>query len=325
MAELKTTFVGLELQSPIIIGSSGLTRNVEKVKEMAEAGAGAVILKSLFEEQIESEGQAMQTEGDYTEAADYIAHYVRAAEVGRYIDLITRYKQTLSIPVIASICCLKSDSWVDFASRIQEAGADALEVNIMRLETDLFYDPKAGEELYVNIVKELKRHISIPIIVKLSKYHTALPALVDKLRAAGASAVTLFNRTYQADINLETEEFASGDVLTHDGDFSDSLRFTAIVSGAIKGLEISTSTGVYTWEHVAKSLLAGAQTTQMCTALYRSGSKAISDALTGLQLWMQRRGYASVDEVRARLNATGIGDTNLFERVQFMKYFGNKN
>lgn len=325
MAELKTTFVGLELQSPIIIGSSGLTRNIEKVKEMADAGAGAVILKSLFEEQIENQGQAMQAEGDYTEAADYIAHYIRAEEVGRYIDLIARYKKTLSIPVIASICCLKSDSWVDFASRIEQAGADALEVNIMRLETDLFYDAKTGEELYVNIVQELKKHITIPIIVKLSKYHTALPSLVDKLRAAGAEAVTLFNRTYQTDINLETEEFSSGDVLTHDGDFSDSLRFTAIVSGAIKGIEISTSTGVYGWDHVAKSLLAGAQTTQMCTTLYRHGAQAITDALTGLQLWMQRRGYESIDEVRGRLNAGSIGDTSLFERVQFMKYFGNKN
>lgn len=325
MAELKTTFVGLDLQSPIIIGSSGLTRNIDKVKEMADAGAGAVILKSLFEEQIENQGLAMQTQADYTEATDYITHYIRAEEVGRYVDLISRYKRALSIPVIASICCLRSDSWIDFASRIEQAGADALEINIMRLETDLFYDAKSGEELYINIIKDLKKHVSIPIIVKLSKYHTALPALIDKLRASGADAVTLFNRSYQTDINLETEELSSGDVLTHDGDFSDSLRFTAIVSGIVKGIEISTSTGVYGWDHVAKSLLAGAQTTQMCTALYRNGHQAISDALTGLQLWMQRRGYESIDEIRGRLNSESIGDTNLFERVQFMKYFGNKN
>lgn len=325
MAELKTTFVGLDLQSPIIIGSSGLTRNIDKVKEMADAGAGAVILKSLFEEQIENQGLAMQTQADYTEATDYITHYIRAEEVGRYVDLISRYKKTLSIPVIASICCLRSDSWIDFASRIEQAGADALEINIMRLETDLFYDAKSGEELYINIIKDLKKHVSIPIIVKLSKYHTALPALIDKLRASGADAVTLFNRSYQTDINLETEELSSGDVLTHDGDFSDSLRFTAIVSGIVKGIEISTSTGVYGWDHVAKSLLAGAQTTQMCTALYRNGHQAISDSLTGLQLWMQCRGYESIDEIRGRLNSESIGDTNLFERVQFMKYFGNKN
>lgn len=324
MADVRTSFVGLSLQSPIIIGSSGLTRNLDRVKAMAEAGAGAVILKSLFEEQIEAQGATMQSEADYTEAADYIAHYVRAEEVGRYIDQIARYKRELSIPVIASICCLRADSWVDFATRLEEAGADALEVNIMRVETDLFYDHKAGEEAYVNIIKGLRQRITIPIIVKLSRYHTALPALVDKLRAAGASAVTLFNRTYQPDINLETEELTTGDVFTHTGDFTDSLRFTALVSGRINGIEISTSTGVYGWQEVAKSLLAGAQTVQMCTALYKGGTAAITEALVGLEAWMQRRGYEEIDELRGRLNSEAHPESNTFERVQFMKYFGGQ-
>lgn len=322
MADITTRFVGLQLQSPVIIGSSGLTRSLDKVKALAEAGAGAVILKSLFEEQIELQGQELQAQEQHTEVSDYIAHYVRAEEVGRYVEAIVRYKRELTIPVIASVCCDKADSWVDFATRIAEAGADALEVNIMRLETDLFFDAKASEEVYINIVKTLKARVNIPLIIKLSRYHTALPALVDKLRAAGASAVTLFNRTYQPDINLDTEEYTSGDVFSHQGDFTDSLRFTALVSGLIKGVEISTSTGVYGWEELAKSLLAGAQTAQMCTSLYKFGVPGLTASLEGLRQWMERRGYETLEELRGRMNASAQSGGNVFERMQFMKYFG---
>lgn len=324
MVDISTSFVGLSLQSPIIVGSSGITRNLDKVRSLAEAGAGAVILKSLFEEQIEAQTAAMQAECDYTEASDYLSHYVRSEEIGRYLEQITRFKRELSIPVIASVCCLRADSWVDFAVRMAEAGADALEVNVMRLETDLFFDPVASEQLYIDIVQRLRSRVSIPIIIKLSRYHTALPALVDKLRAAGASAVTLFNRTYQPDIDLVTETMTTAEVFTHEGDFVDSLRFTAIVSGAINGIEISTSTGVHSWREVAKSLLSGAQTAQMCTALYKQGPRAISEALEQLRQWMQQHGYRSVSEMRGRLNAKSPAVSNEFERVQFMKYFGGR-
>lgn len=324
MADISTSFVGLHLQSPIIIGSSGLTRNLDKVKAFANAGAGAVILKSLFEEQIEAEAQSMEQHNDYTEASEYIAHYVRAEEVGRYLEQISHYKRELNIPVIASINCLRADSWVDFATRIQEAGADALEVNIMRLETDLYFDPLASEQNYCDIVKSLRSKLSIPIIVKLSRYHTALPALVDKLRASGANAVTLFNRSYQSDIDLNTEELRSGDVFTHVGDFTDTLRFTALVSSLVPQVEISSSTGIYTWQEVTKSLLAGASSVQMSTALYKEGPSAISNALVALGMWMDKRGYRSVNEFRARLNGSTPEDVNVFERIQFMKYFGGR-
>lgn len=324
MVDIRTSFVGLNLNSPIIIGSSGLSRNVDKVKALAEAGTGAVIVKSLFEEQILAETASMQSDGDYTEAADYLAHYVRQGEVNRYLEHLTLLKSSVSIPVIASICCISHASWEDFALQMEQASADALEVNIMRLETDLYYSAGQAETLYVQLIKSIKARLRIPIIVKLSRYHTALPALVDKLRAAGADAVTLFNRPYQPDLNLDTEEYSSGGVFTHDGDFADSLRFTALVSGLVGGIEISTSTGVYTWREVTKAILAGAQTTQMCTAIYKSGAVAVSDALMGLRMWMEKHGYQSVDEFRSRLNAKAHPETNVFERVQFLKYFGGQ-
>lgn len=324
MVDISTSFVGLQLKSPIIVGSSGLTRSVDKVKAFAEAGAGAVILKSLFEEQIEAQVASLSEHNDYTEGAEYLAHYVRAEEIGQYLELIKKYKASLDIPVIASVCCMRSESWYDFALQIQEAGADALEVNIMKVETDLFYNPTVAEQGYITLLQELKQRLRIPIIVKLSRYHTALPSLVDKLRAAGASAVTLFNRTYQTDINLDTEELSSGDVFSHKGDFAETLRFTAIVSGAIKGIEISASTGIYTWEEVTKALLAGAETTQMATVLYKEGATAIATALEGLKAWMDEHGYLSIDELRGRLNAAQTGQSNTYERVQFMRYFGGQ-
>lgn len=324
MVDISTSFVGLQLKSPIIVGSSGLTRSVDKVKAFAEAGAGAVILKSLFEEQIEAQVASLSEHNDYTEGAEYLAHYVRAEEIGQYLELIKKYKASLDIPVIASVCCMRSESWYDFALQIQEAGADALEVNIMKVETDLFYNPTVAEQGYITLLQELKQRLRIPIIIKLSRYHTALPSLVDKLRAAGASAVTLFNRTYQTDINLDTEELSSGDVFSHKGDFAETLRFTAIVSGAIKGIEISASTGIYTWEEVTKALLAGAETTQMATVLYKEGATAIATALEGLKAWMDEYGYLSIDELRGRLNAAQTGQSNTYERVQFMRYFGGQ-
>ena len=219
---------------------------------------------------------------------------------------------------------MRSSSWLDYAAQVQEAGADAIEINIMKVETDLFYDPIASEQGYILLIKELKSRLNIPIIVKLSRYHSALPAFVDKLRAAGASAVTLFNRTYQTDINLDTEELSSGDVFSHEGDFTETLRFTALVSGAIsRGLDISASTGIYSWKEVTKALLAGATTTQMATALYKQGASAISEAISGLQEWLDEHGYLSVDEMRGRLNAMQTGQSNTYERVQFMRYFGN--
>ena len=192
MVNLQTTFAGLQLSSPLILSSSGLTRSIDRTKALVEAGAGAVILKSLFEEQILMHTGHLLAHNEYPEAADYIASYTRVEAVDEYLELLRRAKAELSVPIIASINCSGLESWTDFAQKLKEAGADALEVNIMRLETSRFYDPVAGEELYLEIVRRL-RAVGLPLIIKLSRHHTALPTLVDKLRAAGATAITLFN------------------------------------------------------------------------------------------------------------------------------------
>ena len=323
MVDIRTSFAGLDLESPIILSSSGLTRNIERTKSFVEAGAGAVILKSLFEEQILMQTGHLIAQNDYPEAEDYIASYVRAEAIEGYLKLIRQAKEELSVPVIASINCTTQGSWVDFAERIRLAGADALEINIMRLETDLYFDPAKAEELYVSIVSSLVGK-GLPIIVKLSRYHTNPPVLVDKLRAAGAAAVTLFNRTYQIDIDLSREQLIGGEVFSHAGDFTETLRFTGLIRGLVPEVEISASTGIYTWEEVTKAILSGANTTQMCTAVYKRGATAIREALVGLQRWMVEHGYQSLDEIRGRLSYGSVADPSLFERVQFMKYFSSR-
>ena len=323
MVDIRTSFAGLTLQSPIILSSSGLTRNIERTKSFVEAGAGAVILKSLFEEQILMQTGHLIAQNDYPEAVDYISSYVRSEAIEGYLKLIRQAKEELSVPVIASINCSSAGSWAEFAERIHQAGADALEINVMRLETDLFFDPLRAEELYVSIVSSLVGK-GLPIIVKLSRYHTNLPVLVDKLRATGAAAVTLFNRTYQIDIDLDREQLIGGEVFSHAGDFTETLRFTGLVRGLVPDVQISASTGVYTWEELTKAILAGADTTQMCTAVYKQGATAIKEALVGLQRWMVEHGYQSLDELRGRLSYGSVVDPSLFERVQFMKYFSSR-
>ncbi len=323
--DLSVIFAGLRLSSPLIIGSSGLTLSLDKVRSFAQAGAGAIVLKSLFEEQIEGKVSALLTQNDYTEGGDYLSHYIRREELDRYLGTILQYKRSLDIPVIASICCAKGDTWLEFAKEIEAAGADAIEINIMRLETDLNFNSSVSDDKYISLVKELCSRLSIPIIIKLSPYHTALPSLVDKVRAAGASAVTLFNRAYQIDIDINEEKLTKADVWSNPADFYQTLRFTALVNGLVDRVDISASSGIHTWNEVIKSILAGASTVQMVTAIYQGGVPVVEDTLAGLRSWMKHHGYTSIDEIRGRLNSINTGQSNEYERIQFMKYFGTEN
>ncbi len=323
MVDISTSFAGLQLKSPVILSSSGLTRQQERTKTFVQAGAGAIILKSLFEEQILLQTEHLLAQNDYPEANDYITSYVRSEALESYLQLVRDMKAALDVPVIASINCATAGAWVEFADKIREAGADALEVNIMRLETELFFDPVATEELYVSIVSSLVGR-GLPIIVKLSRHHTNLPMLVDKLRAVGAAAVTLFNRSYQIDIDLDREQLIGGEVFSHEGDFTETLRFTGLIRGLVPEIGLAASTGVYTWRELTKALLAGADVAQMCTAIYKQGAPAIEEALKGLRYWMMEHGYQSLDELRGRLSYSRVADPSLFERLQFMKYFSNK-
>lgn len=325
MIDMKTSYAGLTLRNPIIIGSSGLTNKAERNKEFEKAGAGAIVLKSLFEEQIEMQSEAMMQETDYPEAADYIRGYVKANQVNDYLELIRQTKAVCTIPIIASINCYKADAWTDFARQIEQAGADALELNLYHMQTGLNDSLEVVREAYVGIVRQVKAAVRIPVIMKLGKQYSNIPSLVASLKANGADGVVLFNRFYQPDIDINTLQLVSGNVFSSPSDLSDTLRWTAIVSGKIPGISVAASTGVHDWEGVVKCLLAGATGVQLCSALYTHGATVVSQILAGLEEWMTLAHYVSIDQFRGRLNYANIPNPAMYERAQFMKYFANRD
>lgn len=322
MASLKTIFVGLELNSPIIAGSCGLTADINKLQTIADSGAGAVILKSVFEEQIRRE--AAQCIGDsYPEEADYIQQYVRAHALQEYIDLVKIAKSRLKIPVIASINCLKDGEWVNFAREIERAGADALELNAFILPLDPFTESAEVENMYFDIVKHVKEVVKIPVIMKIGRFFTNLPAFVGKLKGYGADAVTMFNRFYEPDIDIEHLSMGAASVFSTSADIRASLRWTGILSGKDKKLELSSSTGVHGGDAVVKLLLAGATTVQVCSALYEQGIGCISLMNDFLNRWMDKKGFKTIEEFRGKLSYTDAEHADRYERAQFMKYFSD--
>lgn len=325
MMDIKTQYAGLTLRNPIIVGSSGLTSSVDRNKEYEKAGAGAIVLKSLFEEQIEMQSDSLLKESDFPGASDYVRQYVKTNNVNKYLELIKETKEACSIPIIASINCYKADAWIDFARQIELAGADALELNIFFMDTNLTHDFDATRAMYVNIIRRVKETVSIPIIIKLGRFFSNVPALVHILKVNGAAGVVIFNRFYKPDIDINTMQIVSGNVFSSHSDLSDTLRWTAIVAGKVPGISISSSTGVHDWEDVIKCLLAGASAVQMCSAIYTHGSEIITQVLTCMEEWMHQVKYKSLSQFQGKLSYANIEDPGMYERAQFMKYFSNRD
>ncbi len=322
---LQTNYMGLVLKNPLVVSSSALTNSVAKIKKLEEAGAGAVVLKSLFEEQIAYESNQLvdNMQGDYPEAYDYIKNYTRNNGVSDYVNLIKEAKSAVSIPLIASIHCYSSEEWVDFARQLQTAGADALELNINILNTDKYGDCRAVEEKYFQIVSQVSKSVTIPVAVKIGNQFSDLVAFVKNLYAAGAKGVVLFNRFFQPDIDIDKMAITSAEVFSSPSDYALSLRWIAIISGQIKEVHLSASTGIHDGQTVVKQLLAGAQTVQVCSAIYLQGGEVITQMLHDLTSWMSQKGFMEISEFRGRLNYGGIPDQAVYERTQFMKYFAS--
>lgn len=324
MTNLETTYLGLKLKNPVIVGSSGLTNSVEKIKKLHLAGAGAVVLKSLFEEQINHDVDRTIYQGagmDYPEAMDYIKNYSRNNSVSEYLTLIREAKAAVDIPVIASINCYSADEWIDFAQQIEKAGADALELNLFVVNTDKNSNSSNYEELYYKVAQTVTQVVSIPVVMKLGLYFSNLVALVDKLSVSGAKGVVLFNRFYEPDIDINNLNLTSAEVFSSPADIRRTLRWVAIVSDKIKKIDVAASTGVHDGDAVIKQLLAGAKAVQVCSAVYKQGPEIITRMLEKLETWMKEKDFDTIDQFRGLMSYGKMKNPAVYERAQFMKYF----
>ena len=323
MIDLSTSFAGLSLKSPIIVSSSGLTSSVDRLKKVAAAGAGAVVMKSLFEEQINYEVESMSEGQDYPEAGDYIRTYARENSLAQYLSFIKEAKEAVDIPVIASVNCISSNEWIDFAGKIEDAGADALELNIYFLPIQKDKDPREYEQAYLHLVSEVKKKTSLPLIIKLGNGFSNITWMVNQLYRRGAAAVVLFNRFYAPDINTDDMSFGSSEVLSSPAELRNSLRWIGIVSSQVDQLDLAASTGVHSGMAVVKQILAGATAVQVCSVLYRNGLDYIRDMITEMKKWMEKNQYQSPGDFRGKMNYGSLDDPSVYERAQFMKYFSS--
>ena len=321
--KLRTTYLGLELKSPIIVSSSTLTGNVESIKKCADAGAGAVILKSIFEEQISSEIKREEgySEEDiydaYPEAQEYLNTFMRGSEIEIYEKLIRESKKVVDIPIIASINCSDKGEWIRIAKELQDAGADALELNIAIAAFDRDLDPRKIEEEYISILKEVEKNINIPVSVKLGDHFTNICRLAFNLTKAGARGLVLFNRFYNPDINIEKMKVVTGNSISAPEENHNTLRWISLLSSQEIPCELSASRGVYTGEDVIKQILAGAQTVQVCSTLYRNGIEYVKQMNADIEAWMDRHNFNNVKDFRGIANKKE--DIKVVERLQYLR------
>lgn len=326
MANLSTQYLGLQLKNPLIVGSCGLTGNLNSIIKLAGNGAGAVVLKSIFEEEIQVEFQEtlkkeLGNQENNLEFLDYYDYQLKNDVLRRTADLIKQVKQASDIPVIASINCRSVGEWYSYALKLQEAGADALELNIFKMPSDPSEDAEAILAIYIAIVEKIKARVAIPVSVKLSPYFTNLANVAQRLERAGANGLVLFNRFYNPDIDIENLRTTSGAIYSNPNDYVLPLRWISLLSGNLK-CDLVASTGIHTPESFIKMLLSGAAGVQVVSALYKNSPGYIMDILHGVEKWMDSKGLETIADIHKLGKQNMPSNSEVFERVQFMRYFG---
>ena len=328
MADLSTEFAGLELKNPIIAGSCGLTGSIEHIKEIEEAGAAAIVLKSIFEEEINNEYDKIleeaQRDNRHDEDLDYFDYKIKQDNINNYISLIKEAKSAVSIPIIASINCVSSHEWTFFAKKIADAGADALELNIFIAASDNSKSSEDIEQIYFNIIEKITSSIQIPIIVKMSYYFTNLGLMIKKLSASGIKGLVLFNRFFSPDIDINTNKIIPVNIFSIADELPTSLRWIALSSNDVT-CDLAASTGVHSGTAVIKQILAGADVVQIASAMYEKGTSIIKDMLNELEEYMIEKNYDKVSYFQGLMSRKHSQNPALYERVQFMRYFSAKD
>jgi dihydroorotate dehydrogenase (fumarate) len=325
--DLTTTYLGLKLSSPIIAGSSGLTNSVEKVEKLASNGAGAVVLKSIFEEEIAFELEDILKEAEAAgvnlDQFDYYDFHLKGKKLDHYISLIQESKKKVSIPVIASINCVYSHEWTAFARRIEQAGADAIELNMFFLPSDFTRSSQEQESTYFSIIDKILKSVSVPVALKISYYFSNLGPMIQKLSRSGVAGLVLFNRFFSPDIDIENLTIKPSFVFSTPAELAISLRWIAIMAQKVD-CDLAASTGVHDGAAVIKQLLAGATAVQTVSSLYRKGPEHIKTLTDSLKSWMQTHSFEKIADFRGKMSQEAAANPAVYERVQFMRYFGGE-
>ncbi len=325
MQNLSTNYLGLTLKNPIIASSSGLTDSVDNIKKLEEAGVSAVVLKSIFEEEIvlemETNMKKMASESFlYPETLDFYGDREDKSISTHYLELIRNAKEAVNIPIIASINCVTSEYWTYFPKMIEEAGADALELNIFLLPSDANMSASEHENIYFDIIKKVKEQVNIPISVKISYYFSSLLQFAKRLDDTNINGIVLFNRYYNPDFDIDTFELKSGSVLSSPNDYYTSLRWVSILSGKLK-CDLAASTGVHDGKTMIKQILGGAKVVSIASTLYEHGYERVGEMLKELEEWMKAKKFTSIEDFRAKMSQDDSNHPAAYERVQFMQYF----
>jgi dihydroorotate dehydrogenase (fumarate) len=326
MVDLSVKYLGLTVKNPLIAGSSGLTNSVEDIKKLESNGIAAVVLKSIFEEEILLEAKMKAEEAaknsmiytDLSETLDYVDLHTKEDKLGNYLKLISDTKREVLIPVIASINCITPYEWTDFTAKIQDAGADALELNIFLNPTDL--SEKDYERTYFDIVKKVMDTVTIPVSAKISPYFMKPGLMIRKLSETGLAGIVLFNRFFTPDIDTDSFEIKPANKFSSEHDYCNVLRWIALMSKKA-GCGLIASTGVHSGESVIKQVLAGADAVQIVSVLYNKGYEYINTILNDIEKWMIKKGYNYISQFKGKASQESVRDAAAFERMQFMKYF----
>ena len=325
MPDLSTKYMGLSLKNPVIIASSGLTDSVEKIKELEANGAAAVVLKSLFEEEIilemkETEHRMTGRPFLFPETLDFTEEELYEDSVRKYLRLIKEAKEAVQIPVIASINCVSSQKWMYLAKEIQEAGADGLELNLFFLPSD--DDREQLDNLVITeaIIHQVKEIVSLPVSLKIGYYCSNLASYISRISELGVQGIVLFNRTWMPDIDIENMLVTSGPILSSAGDYSQTLRWISLMSGKVK-CDLAASTGIQSGDAIVKQLLAGAKVVEIASVIYKHGPKHIKILLEDMKKWMTEKEFETIDDFSGLLKHSSSGNPAAWERVQFMKNF----
>ncbi len=322
MTDLSTTYMGLKLRNPVVVSSSGLTSTLDGVRRCAEAGAGAVVLRSIFEEQIDAAaatatGSAAMV-GYRLEADEYLARYGREGAVEPALELIREAKRVVSVPVIASVHCVSSGGWTDFAERVQEAGADALELNVFVLPVDPERGASDNERVFFDVARAVTAKVDIPVALKIGPYFSGLSQTLVQLSRFGIQGLVLFNRPFPLDFDLDAMELAQGVIYSSPAEMHLPLRWISVLAGRVF-CDLAAATGVHDGAAVVKQLLAGASAVQVCSALYRNDVEYLSQMVREVGEWMAAKGYERIAQFRGALAQKHVADPAAYERVQFIK------